>query len=469
MFAKYANFLGLRLARCFTQGPQKPGRCCPEIIEPRCNPKNKDICKGFSMGMTERSYVHLPKDTAWEFPECCGNICRGMPIRLDELYYKESDKKTRKYKQTWTTAPSLRTEVCEIYPPICRAVPMPERPKRKNKCKPNYTKGCKQCRLMPKPIRNMCPKDPPDCRNPQRRFKTASKEKKQLTPYPCYSECKNCGSLPPQTEECKCLDRPAIIHKIYSRTMFRKLANNIGFRFARSFTYSQPPPGRCCPEIVEPKCDPKDKDLCKKHTLKITDQSLFYIPKDTAWEYPECCGNVCPGMAVRMDTLYYKTTDKKTRKYTQTWKTAPALRIEVAEIYPPLCRAVPMPTRPLRGRKPQSACRFARYTKKLLPCRLLPKPLCNMCPKERTDCRHVYRKYKCPAKGVKVPTPYPSYSECKQCRRDPPRGKECKCLDRPALCVAWERFRRREAGFKPAEPDIGPFPGKIETEYKICE
>lgn len=128
-------------------------------------------------------------------------------------------------------------------------------------------------------------------------------------------------------------------------------------------------------------------------------------------------------MAVRMDELCCKVNDKKMRKYTQTWARAPTICTEIAKIYPSLCRELQ---------------RFTRYDiKGLLPRRIMPKPLCNMCSKEKTDCRHVYSKCKCPAKYAKERTSYPSYSECKHCRRDPYRKIEFRCLDRAAMCVAW--------------------------------
>ncbi|KAI9580238.1 hypothetical protein GQX74_000231 [Glossina fuscipes] len=214
MFTKFVNFFGPRLARCFTQGPQKPGRCYTEIIESKCDPGDKNFCKGFSLKTTDTSYIHLPKDTMWEFPEWHGNICERMPVRMDELYYKASNLKTRKYKQTWATVPSLRTEICEIYPAICRASPMPTRSTRVRKskpgCYPRNMEGLMPCKLMAKPIRNMCPKHSRDCRTAYRKWKPPSKGKKENTPYPCYSECKHSGHVPPTTDECKCLDRRAM-------------------------------------------------------------------------------------------------------------------------------------------------------------------------------------------------------------------------------------------------------------------
>lgn len=213
MFTKFVNLFGPRLARCFTQGPQKPGRCYPEIIEPKCDLRDKNFCGGFGLKMTDTTCVHLPKGTAWELPDWCGNVCQVSPVRMDELYYKATDMRTRKYKQTWATAPPLRTEICIIHSPICGAYSMPTRvKKRKPSCyKLGFdTVGLTPCELMAKPIRNMCPKHARDCRAIYRKWKPPSKGKKVSAPYPSYSECKHCGMVPPRTVECKCLDRPAM-------------------------------------------------------------------------------------------------------------------------------------------------------------------------------------------------------------------------------------------------------------------
>uniref|UniRef100_A0A1A9ZCL6 Uncharacterized protein n=1 Tax=Glossina pallidipes TaxID=7398 RepID=A0A1A9ZCL6_GLOPL len=142
MFTKFVNFFGPRLARCFTQGPQKPGKCYPESIEPKCDLRDKNFYGGFSLKMTDTTYIHLPKDTAWEVGDWCGNVCQDLPVRMDELYYKATDMRTRKYKQTWATVPSLRTEICKVHP-ICRAYPLPTRPLRAKKRKPTcYQYDC---------------------------------------------------------------------------------------------------------------------------------------------------------------------------------------------------------------------------------------------------------------------------------------------------------------------------------------
>lgn len=249
--------------------------------------------------------------------------------------------------------------------------------------------------------------------------------------------------------------------------MFAKYVNNIGVPMARLFSYKPQKPQRCCPKVIEPRCDPKDENICKGHKLKLTDKVFITKPENSMWEFPECCGNICREMPVRMDELYYKTSDKR-RTYTQTWKTGPSLRIEVCEIYPPICRAQPPPTRTRHvKRRPETACRLARYVNWLIPCKgHFPKRRCPWFQME--NCGHICRKFKTPVKCKKIPTPYPCYSDCERCGQVPLRTIECKCLDRPAMCEVWEQLRRRKAFIKGREPDIGPFFGKMDVEYKVC-
>uniref|UniRef100_A0A1A9WLP6 Uncharacterized protein n=1 Tax=Glossina brevipalpis TaxID=37001 RepID=A0A1A9WLP6_9MUSC len=247
--------------------------------------------------------------------------------------------------------------------------------------------------------------------------------------------------------------------------MFAKRANIIGVPMARLFSQKHQRPERCCPKVIEPRCDPKDESICKDHKLKLTDKIFTTKLKDSMWEFPECCGNICHRMPVRMDEIYYKMSDKR-RTYTQTWTTPPSLRIEVCEIYPPLCRADQFPTGQRRTKsRTLTACRLARHVDWLRPCK--GHYLKGRCPRfAMENCRNVYRMWKAPVRCKKVPTPYPSYSDCERCGQVPPRTTECKCLDRPAMCEVWEQLRRQRAIIKRGEPDIGPFFGKIEEEYK---
>lgn len=221
------------------------------------------------------------------------------------------------------------------------------------------------------------------------------------------------------------------------------LAKNTSFVSLRSasYFYKQVPinPRTYCPKVIEPRCDPKDKDMCKDKELKLADKVFTTKP------FPECCGNICRDMPIRFDELYYKMSNKRTRKYPQTWATTPELRIELCEIYPPLCRADPIPRRMRRPRKKPASQHRADYSAgDLMPCDLMPKPLSNL-----VVCEVNKKPKKCgrnalftrSPKGKKQPTPYPCFSECKRVRPRPLRPIECKCLDKPAMCEAWERFR----------------------------
>uniref|UniRef100_A0A1B0ATR0 Uncharacterized protein n=1 Tax=Glossina palpalis gambiensis TaxID=67801 RepID=A0A1B0ATR0_9MUSC len=248
--------------------------------------------------------------------------------------------------------------------------------------------------------------------------------------------------------------------------MFAKYAGNIGVPTARLFSNKPERPQRRCPKIIEPRCDPKDENVGKDHKLKLTEKVFTANPKKSMWEFPECSGNICQKMPVRMDELYYKMSDKR-RTYTQTWKTGPSLRTEVSEIYPPICRAHPAPTRlPRIKTRRITACRFARHVNWLIPCKgQIPKRPCPWFVME--NCPNVYGKWKNPVKCEKVPTPYPCYSDCERSGQVVLRSIECKCLDRPAMCEIWEQLRRRKAFIKGREPDIGPFFERVDVEYKL--
>ncbi|XP_037892133.1 uncharacterized protein LOC119639034 [Glossina fuscipes] len=205
--------------------------------------------------------------------------------------------------------------------------------------------------------------------------------------------------------------------------------------------------------------------MCKGKELKLTDKIFTTKTKNSMWEFPECCGNICRQMPIRFDELYYKMSNKRTRKYPQTWVTPPKLRIKLAEIYPPLCRASPVPKRIRRPRKKITPCRAADYSGgDLMPCLLMPKPLCKL-----MVCEVNKKPKKCgrnaflikPPKGKKQPTPYPCFSECKRVKPRPLRPIECKCLDKPSMCEAWERFRAQLTFVKGIPEDTCEEPKRI--------
>uniref|UniRef100_A0A1A9WLQ0 Uncharacterized protein n=1 Tax=Glossina brevipalpis TaxID=37001 RepID=A0A1A9WLQ0_9MUSC len=243
--------------------------------------------------------------------------------------------------------------------------------------------------------------------------------------------------------------------------MFAKNTTVVPFRSVRLYKQEYPHPRKNCPIIVEPRCDPKNKDVCKGKDLKISDKIFTKKPKNSMWEFPECCGNICREMPIRFDELYYRMSNKRTRKYPQTWVTPPTLRIKLAEIHPPLCRADPVPRRLPRPRKKMSTCRLADYEKnEYMSTNLMLKPLCRLMvcqmytKKKESDIKCGRNKFIRPPTGKKVPTPYPCFSECKRVKPRPLRPIECKCLDKPAMCEVWERFRKQLTFVKVFEPTI---------------
>uniref|UniRef100_A0A1A9VTE4 Uncharacterized protein n=1 Tax=Glossina austeni TaxID=7395 RepID=A0A1A9VTE4_GLOAU len=250
--------------------------------------------------------------------------------------------------------------------------------------------------------------------------------------------------------------------------MLTKNTNLVSLRSASHF-YKQVPINtrKCGPKVIEPMCDPKDKNMCKDKELKLADRISIAEPKSSMGEF------ICRDMPIRFDELYYKMSNKRTRKYPQTWVTPPELRIKLAEICLPLGQADPdpMPTRNRRTRKKlMSSCHGMDYSAgDLMPCKLMPKPLCKLSRKPRKCGRNAL--FIRPPKCKKQPTPYPCFSECKRVRPRSLRPIECKCLDKPAMCEAWERFRI-QLTFVKGVPDgpcaekklgcliIGPHPAK---------
>uniref|UniRef100_A0A1A9WLP8 Uncharacterized protein n=1 Tax=Glossina brevipalpis TaxID=37001 RepID=A0A1A9WLP8_9MUSC len=227
-----------------------------------------------------------------------------------------------------------------------------------------------------------------------------------------------------------------------------------------------------CARVVEPKCDPNDPDVCKRRaTGKKSEVSgrSYVIPKvkDSMWEYPECCANACLDLPARTDELYYKMSNKLTRKYAQTWAACPPLRIRETVICPEPCEAIPIPTRPTRKKgeensnadNPQLACPQQKL-QGLMGCKEANSK--RTCPRfELKGCLPGRSPPSCsPDKSAQIesncrkePTPYPCFSECQRPTPDPLNPTECKCTDRLPMCIVWEEFRKRLSAVKPKEQD----------------
>uniref|UniRef100_A0A1A9ZCI4 Uncharacterized protein n=1 Tax=Glossina pallidipes TaxID=7398 RepID=A0A1A9ZCI4_GLOPL len=209
MFPKFSNRFCFRL---FTLQSSKGAirhssrKDCGKVVEPKCDPKDPDVCKGREVKDTGRAYV-VPREekSIWEYPDCCANACLDLPARMDELHYKMSDKLVREYSQTWAPCPPLRIKETVICPEPCEAIPLPSRPTRKkgagNSSAENRQLACPQPKLQgligckdaskrscPRFELKGCapPRSPPSCTPDQN---ILSDCKKEPTPYPCFSEC----------------------------------------------------------------------------------------------------------------------------------------------------------------------------------------------------------------------------------------------------------------------------------------
>ncbi|XP_067619954.1 uncharacterized protein [Eurosta solidaginis] len=159
------------------------------------------------------------KKSMWSNPECCLDPCPDVLPRLDDLYYKPSDKLKRKYTQTWVECPKVkyaRKKVCclqnIIKPPFKKR--MRRRTKGKDgECIPGKTDlmPCKQAQPRSKCPRFILPgcnpaRNPPKCK--RQRYKVDCR--KVCTPYPSFSECVKKKARRLRPIECRCLDIPSL-------------------------------------------------------------------------------------------------------------------------------------------------------------------------------------------------------------------------------------------------------------------
>uniref|UniRef100_A0A1A9ZCL1 Uncharacterized protein n=1 Tax=Glossina pallidipes TaxID=7398 RepID=A0A1A9ZCL1_GLOPL len=245
MFTKYANYVRLRLpvaANAFLKetvryvsGREwfKPSGCA-KVIEPKCDPNYPEVCAESTMkkGTNER-YIRptkchrsTPKQTGmWKHPDCCASTCSGLPLRMDEICYKSSDK-SRNYPQTWISCPPLNTVEIKMrsddYP--TKAVPRrkkEELPRKKGMGKQICLLACKMSNkykwLMPckglypahpkqkelccfRAYKHGCdpPRNPPKCH----KYHSLSECKKEPAPYPSFSECQQICKVGAGSKQC---------------------------------------------------------------------------------------------------------------------------------------------------------------------------------------------------------------------------------------------------------------------------
>ncbi|CAD7012672.1 uncharacterized protein LOC101448592 [Ceratitis capitata] len=168
------------------------------LLEPRCG-----IEKMRNVTCKPREF---PPD--FNFDECCPP-CRDVLPRFDDLYYKPSDKDTRKYQQTWSECPRLLITPRLICCTEETDVPLLE--KRVFKRRDEDMFELYAARLCRNTKEGRCAKlSWPGCRMgrvPPKCFviKPMSDCKKRCTPYPSYSECLRDPARQLRPVECNCL------------------------------------------------------------------------------------------------------------------------------------------------------------------------------------------------------------------------------------------------------------------------
>lgn len=200
----------------------------------------------------------------------------------------------------------------------------------------------------------------------------------------------------------------------------------------------------CCgnERLARDPCNCKGARIWKKPVLKLQKMQPFL---KSVWEYPaDCCGNPCPELLPRFDTMYYEPTDKAKRQYQQTWVECPKVLIRKRRIccydsteLPPICRRKKVDC-------PISACAFD--SKKLAI--LCSAGLNKRCPTIKSVCclrgRYPPRCHKIrnPKDCKKRCCPYPAYSECCCPCPNPQKETECICT-RLHSCLIYRGLKRK--------------------------
>ncbi|XP_075165844.1 uncharacterized protein LOC142238163 [Haematobia irritans] len=282
--------------------------------------------------------------------------------------------------------------------------------------------------------------------------------RKSLTPFNSRSYAKGCGSGGGCTKPKGC----NMYFKDRKNKAFDCLPKEPDCTKAKSPSKPNFPtknPDIMCCDNERLKRDPcyERRELCEKKDLKL---DRHVLPLKSVWEYPaECCGNPCPELLPRFDTLYYCATDKEKREYQQTWVECPPLQIRKRKIccydreeLPPLCKRPKAECNrtacPLDAGKLKALCCLDQMNKcprfKLPCCRTARSPPSCKNPPSPSDC-----KKRC--------CPYPSFSECCRPCPKPKRPTECLCLATRTKCEMYAELRRKlKYGLPPPVPAWPP-------------
>ncbi|XP_067633501.1 uncharacterized protein [Eurosta solidaginis] len=184
-------------------------------------------------------------------------------------------------------------------------------------------------------------------------------------------------------------------------------------------------------DSLDPKCGEKRMKEKQKKGKCEKDKK-----PQSMWLNPECCKNLCPDMLPRFDELYYKPSDKKERKYTQTWNECPEFKIVQKKLccfenlkYPPMERRkkkeIPDTACPIVTAEEQKNCSIGG-NKRCIKIRL---PGCGQ-GRDPPKCFVI----KPPSNCRKICTPYPAYSECNRPKPKQRHPVECNCLYVGPIC-----------------------------------
>ena len=172
----------------------------------------------------------------------------------------------------------------------------------------------------------------------------------------------------------------------------------------------------------------------------------FKVYDKSMWLKPKCCIPVCPTLPTRFDDLYWKHSDKKTRKYQVTWSECGPLRMRHRLMcVNPLYVYKPLEKRIFSRNKKLPCPKIKNTLGKLLPCRPIDRSRCRKiksCPDGSVARRPpTCKKFRGLSDCHKVCTPSPSFSECRKAaliRRCP---SECRCLQPVAMCDVFRKYR----------------------------